>query len=57
MPRVHRLDTTKPCRIGETVFTESGSRLVPVSAEVHPVAFVAAMIVLPVAAFCVVFFW
>ena len=57
MPRVHRLDTSKPRRIGDTVFTKSGSRLVPVSAEDRPVAFAVAMIVLPVAAFCVAFFW
>ncbi|APE27210.1 hypothetical protein [Aurantiacibacter gangjinensis] len=57
MADIEQLNPDKPPRIGETVFTDHGSRLAPRIVRDNPKTFAIAVTVLPIAAFCLVFFW
>ena len=57
MSKIANLDPRKPRKIGETVFTHSGSRLVPVRQFRDSGWFLPLMATLPVAAFVLVYLW
>ena len=57
MADVTELKPRKPRKIGETIFTERGSRLSPVRNVVDSGWFKPLIVTLPIAAFVLVFFW
>ena len=57
MADVTELKPGKPRKIGETIFTDSGSRLSPAHRVVDSGWFLPLMLTLPVGAFILVLFW
>ena len=57
MADVTELKPGKPRKIGETIYTERGSRLSPVRSAVDSGWFKPLIVTLPIAAFVLVFLW
>lgn len=57
MGKLVRFDPSRPKRLGETVFTDRGSRLASPVAKSPSRWFVLAMVLLPVSAFLLVLFY
>jgi hypothetical protein len=57
MTKVHKLDPNKPRKIAETEWSENGLRLSPAKRLVENDWFLPAIIMFPIGAFMIVFFW
>ncbi|MCK0097796.1 hypothetical protein MWU38_00230 [Qipengyuania sp. S6317L1] len=57
MSEIEKLNQSKPRKIGEVEWSESGMRLSPVQRVVESDWFWPAMLTFPIGAFLIVFFW
>lgn len=57
MPKVTHLNTSKPRRIGETVYSDRGLSLSPIKRVRDSGWFGPLMVTIPIGAFVLVFFW
>lgn len=57
MGDLHKLDTSKPRRLGETEWSDGGLRLSPARKVTDSDWFLPATITLPLGVFLIVYFW